>query len=238
MSRGCAVFQHVSFEDLGTLAPDLQNRGYDITVLEPGIDDPTPALDADLLVVLGGPIGVYETDRYPWLATEVEIVRARIARDMPTLGICLGAQIIARAAGMSVYPGEQGKEIGWAPVILTDAGRRSPLRVLDDSPMVLHWHGDTFDIPSGARLLASTERYANQAFTLGRAILGLQFHLEIDPSYTERWLVGHAVELAASGVDVVSLREESARQTRVREIGYRVFSDWMDDLERSRGSDL
>jgi GMP synthase (glutamine-hydrolysing) len=145
-SRTAAVIRHVAFEDLGIFREVLAARGYAVRYLEAGVDDLAgPLASADLAVVLGGPIGVYETERYPFLVTELRALERRLAAGRPTLGICLGAQLIAAALGARVYPGGK-KEIGWAPVALTAAGRASPLAALEGRP-VLHWHGDTFDLP-------------------------------------------------------------------------------------------
>jgi GMP synthase (glutamine-hydrolysing) len=202
---------HVAFEDLGTLAPALRVVGCDIEVVDacttrPRSIDP---LAPDVLVVLGGPIGVYETQAYPFLADEVSLLRERLAAQRPTLGICLGAQLIAAALGSSVHPGERGMELGWGAITAAGSAYRhawfAPL--LDPSLRLLHWHGDTFELPAKAELLASTERYAHQAFAVGRHALGLQFHPEVTVDALERWYVGHACELAQAGVDVATLRE-------------------------------
>ena len=162
--------RNVAFEDLGSFERVLADRGYRVAYADAGLDD-LGALDPlgpDLLVVLGGPIGAYEEARYPFVLDELRLLEKRLAADLPTLGVCLGGQLIARALGARVYPGGQ-KEIGWAPLVLTDEGRGSCLRHLapEETP-VLHWHGDTFDLPRGAVRLASTEAYENQAFSWGR----------------------------------------------------------------------
>jgi GMP synthase (glutamine-hydrolysing) len=230
--RTALAIRHVAFEDLGTFAGPLQAAGYAVTYLEAGVGpyDQEPLATADLLIVLGGPIGVYETAAYPWLADEIAAVQRRLAAGRPTLGLCLGAQVMAAALGARVYPGEQGKEIGWAPVELTEAGGAGPLAALD-GVAVLHWHGDTFDLPPGATRLAGTERYPNQAFAIGRS-LGLQFHPEVEAAMFERWLIGHAVEIAAApGIDVPVLRGGAvAHGARLRAAGAEVVARWLAEV--------
>ncbi|MDZ3835797.1 MAG: glutamine amidotransferase [Rhodospirillales bacterium] len=210
-TRSAVAIRHVAFEDLGSFAPVLDAAGYAVGYLEAadGLPLPASAEDADLLVILGGPIGAYEDDAYPFLMDELRLVERRLASGRPLLGICLGAQLIARAMGASVYPGPV-KEIGWSPVRLTAAGASSCLRHLGAGAPVLHWHGDTFDLPQGATRLASSEHYENQAFSCGETLLALQFHLEVEPPRLERWFVGHAAEIAATaGIDVPGLRRDS-----------------------------
>jgi GMP synthase (glutamine-hydrolysing) len=202
------AIRHVGFEDLGTFASVLGALGYRTHFLDVGIDSLAESRNADLLIVLGGPIGAYEDDIYPFLGEEVEILRDRLARSKPTLGICLGAQLMARALGARIYPGP-AKEIGFAPITLTAAGQASCLAPLSYDP-VLHWHGDTFDLPEGATLLASTSICENQAFSYGPNALAVQFHPEAGGFGFERWLIGHAFELSVAKIDVPALRKESA----------------------------
>lgn len=205
LSRQACVIRHLAFEDLGTFAPVLSAAGFDLTVMDAGVDELfEPIVSSDLVIVLGGPIGVYEQDRYPFLTDERRALTQRLQEGLPTLGICLGAQLMAAALGARVYPGGQ-KEIGWSPVELTPAGAASCLGNLSRQP-VLHWHGDTFDLPAGAELLASTALYRQQAFSMGANVLALQFHPEVDGRRFEQWLVGHAAELSAAGVDIHQLR--------------------------------
>jgi len=182
-----------------------------VRYLEAGVDaiDPAEVAAADLLVVLGGPIGVYETRRYPFLDAELDAIAGRLRQDRPTLGICLGAQLMARALGAEVAPTGRA-EIGYAELALTDAGRASVLQAIGPAP-VLHWHGDQFAIPAGAARLAQTPGFPNQAFSLGPRILGLQFHLEADHAQIERWLIGHACELGQRGIDLDALRRDARR---------------------------
>lgn len=227
--RTALVFRHVQFEDLGAFAGPIEAAGYAVRYRDAGLDAirPEEAEQADLLVVLGGPIGAYETDQYPFLVEEQAILRERLAAGRPTLGICLGAQLMAIALGARVAPGA-AKEIGWAPVALTEAGRDGPLRHLDGVP-VLHWHGDAFDLPPGARRLAATPLCPNQAFALGRHALGFQFHPEADGGGFERWLIGHAVEIAGvPGLSVPALRADARRfGAAAGAAGQACLADWL-----------
>ena len=202
------VIRHVSFEGLGTMERNLPALGLPFEYLDPPHDDLATAREAELVVVMGGPISVNDSDRFPYLDVETELVRHRIAHCLPTLGICLGAQLIARALGASVAP-MPNPEIGWAPLTLTAAGEEGPLRRLA-SP-VLHWHGESFALPDGCESLASTPKCPNQAFAIGDHTLALQFHIEVGRDDLERWLVGHIHELDHHGVSVTRLREDTRR---------------------------
>jgi len=182
-----------------------------------------------LLVVLGGPIGVYETEAYPWLEAEIAVIRERLGTRRPMIGACLGAQLIAAASGARVYPGT--REIGWGPVTPTEAGLRSPLAALADADwQVLHWHGDTFDLPAGAELLASTAGTPHQAYAIGQHVLALQFHPEVLPGDIETWLIGHTVELAKAGIDPRTIRRRTAEiGATVAAAGERMFMRWLDE---------
>lgn len=228
----CLAIRHVAFEDLGSFGPALDSRGYDIRYLEAGWDD-LGAVDGtapDLLVVLGGPIGAYEEDLYPFLNDELKLIEARLKAGKPTLGICLGAQLMARALGAKVY-GNGAKEIGWSPLDLTAAGRTSVLAPLEATP-VLHWHGDTFDLPDGAVNLASTPITRHQAFSWGKAALGLQFHIEATARGLERWYIGHAAEISGTaGVTVPALRTAAAHHAAaLEESGRAVLACWLDTV--------
>lgn len=209
--KTCIAVRHVAFEDLGTFASVLEEAGYRIIYCQAGVEPPDEAAwpEAELAVVLGGPVGVGDAEAYPFLEQEKRLIRARLEAERPLLGVCLGAQLMAAALGARVYPGPR-KEIGWGAVSLTPEGAASPLRHLQGIP-VLHWHGDTFDPPAGSTLLAATELTPHQAFAMGGYALALQFHPEADASRLETWLIGHCCELAAAGIDPRGIRADAAR---------------------------
>jgi len=231
--KNLVAIRHVPFEDLDLFAAPLKARGYAISYREAPVDDlAAPDLfAADLLVVLGGPIGAYEEVLYSFLKPELALIDKRLQQGRPVLGICLGAQLMARALGARVYPGK--KELGWAPLELTEAGRRSPLRFIAPAMKVLHWHGDTFDLPAGAAHLAATERTPHQAFALGRHALGLQFHIEASAPGLERWYVGHALEIATTpGVSLANLRADAALcAPRLAASAQAALNSWLDGID-------
>lgn len=230
----CLAIRHVAFEDAGLLAGLLASRGVTLRYCDAGIDplDAAALLAPDLLVVLGGPIGVYEEDIYPFLRDELAALRARLDAGRPVLGICLGAQLIAAALGAKVAPGPR-KEIGWGRVTLTDAGRASVLKPLADVP-VLHWHGDNADLPACAVGLASTDACPHQAFAVGDTVLALQFHIEADPARIESWLIGHTAELGKAGIDPRDIRRQAADHgAATAAAGRAVLSAWLDQVRIS-----
>jgi GMP synthase (glutamine-hydrolysing) len=222
------ALRHVAFEHLGTFETTLREQGYATSIIDVGREplDASHIQNADLLVVLGGPLGVYDGGKFDWLTAELDIIARRIADDRPTLGICLGAQMIAHALGAKVYPGH-AKEIGWSELTLAPDGRSSPLRHLN-GVAVLHWHGDTFDLPKGARCLASTALYPNQAFDHGNNVLALQFHCEVDAADIESWLIGHISELTAAGIDINALRDTTRRfGADLKQAAAGVLREWL-----------
>lgn len=227
------AISHVAFEDLGTLGLELRELGASIDFIEASASD-FEAIDVvkpDFMVILGGPIGVYETEAYPFLRAEIEFIRRRLNAKLPTLGICLGAQLIARALGARVYPGAKGKEIGWGVIAPgPDMGADAFLaRFLAEAPAMFHFHGDTFDLPTGARLLARTEKYENQAFAIDNYAFGFQFHPEVTADGLERWYVGHACELAAAKIDIGALRKESRELApKLEQAARHYWRSWLD----------
>jgi len=230
----CIAIRHLAFEDVGLMSGLLAERGLTVRYLDAGIDrlDPAEIAAAALVIVLGGPIGVYEEEQYPFLRDELAALRARLAARRPTIGICLGAQLIAKALGAAVGPGAQ-KEIGWAPVSLSEAGKTSVLAPFESVP-VLHWHGDNAALPADAVGLASTPACPVQAFAIGSTILALQFHIEADPARIEQWLIGHTVELAKAGIDPRHIRKQAAEiGPLTAKAGREVLGDWLDRALRS-----
>lgn len=229
------VFTHLPFEDLGTLEPRLLERGFQIHSVDVTTARfPLPqAATCELLIVLGGPIGVYNVPAYPFLTAELDCIRQRLAAQKPTLGICLGAQLMASALGGRVYPGGNGPEIGWFP-IHSPAGLTPPewfKPLLHSGLHLFHWHGDTFDTPPDAKRIAETEIYPNQAFTLENFALGLQFHPEVTAEGLERWYVGHACELGARKIGVPELRAAAARHApALAEAACQFWNGWLDSL--------
>jgi len=202
------VIQHVPYEILGTLDPLLRSYGFRIRYVNFGRHpDARPCIDGyHGLVVLGGPMNVDQTDAYPHLETEMRLIRDALEREIPILGVCLGAQLLARVLGARVFRNPE-KEIGWYEVLPTAEGRRDPLLShLGDGKKIYQWHGDTFEIPDGAAHLAQSQACPNQAFRWGERSYGFQFHLEVDDAMITRWL------------EVPLMREEiAAEQGRICE---------------------
>jgi GMP synthase-like glutamine amidotransferase len=174
------ILQHVPFESPGNIEPWLLAKGYEIKVIHLYKSEPLPdPAITDLLVIMGGPMSVNDEGGFPWLVAEKKFIRECIEAGKPVLGICLGSQLIASALGARVYPNPE-KEIGWFPVQGLSSTDRSVFR-FPSSVEVFHWHGDTFDLPPGAVRIARSEGCENQAFQIGRNVIGLQFHPETTP---------------------------------------------------------
>lgn len=194
------MIQHVSCEGPGLLQDMLEQNGWetDIRCMDiPGITLPENLNGYDAFIILGGPMGAYEEKRYPYLYTVEDLVLEAAAKDIPTIGICLGGQIIARSLGAEVTPNPV-KEIGWSLIKILDQGKAS--RLFQGSPdylSVFQWHGDTFALPEGAVLLASSEQCQNQAFVYNDHIWALQFHLEVNPDMIQNWSEVYRDELIA-----------------------------------------
>ncbi len=186
------AFRHVPFEPLGRIADVLTGRGIEFEYVDL-YAQPRRAVsigDADALIFMGGPMSV--NDDLPYIRQELDCIAQAIALGKPILGVCLGSQLIAKALGARVYR-NRVKEIGWAPVYWTEAARQDPLFSDLDSPeSIFHWHGETFDLPPGAELLAYSDACRHQAYHVGDNVYGLQFHLEATPETIAGWLLEDA----------------------------------------------
>lgn len=227
------VICHERYEGLAGFRAPIEARGLAIDEIYVGDPDflAFDLLEPDLLVIMGGPMGVYQQDRHPWMGHEIVRVAERIAADRTTIGVCLGSQIIAAAMGARVYKGAVN-EVGFAPVALSAAGQGSPLAEIVGVPM-LHWHGDTFDLPDGATLLASTPAFAHQAFARGDNVLALQFHPEMgeDPGFVE-WCAHGARFAAKAGTTPERLMIDYAELgPQAVAAGRRLLDRWLAGLD-------
>jgi GMP synthase (glutamine-hydrolysing) len=200
------VLQHVEMEGPARIADLFREREIAVETLAVYAGQAVPAAlgPDEILVVMGGGMGVGDRDdpRYPFLAPEIELIRAALAAERPVLGVCLGAQLLAHAAGARVYPSVRrdtatgrdlpAREVGWGKVRLLGREREPALAGLAAEETVLHWHGDTFDLPAGAVHLAENDVCRHQAFRLGARAFGLQFHVEVDAETARRWAVEDA----------------------------------------------
>lgn len=191
--------QHVPFEELGSIAPWLDQRGYPTTCSRMHAGDVLPPVSAfDWLIVMGGPMNVDDVATYPWLAAEKDLIAQAIKQNKRVLGICLGAQLMARALGAEVTRGGPA-EIGWFPVEMTQKGADSPIfEGLSRTFDAFHWHGDSFGIPAGGHHAVRSEACENQAFVYGSRAVGLQFHLETTPASAQALITHCGDELVAS----------------------------------------
>jgi GMP synthase (glutamine-hydrolysing) len=187
MSETLLALQHITCEPPAAYEDELRSRGLELARVELDEGDPLPDWrEFAGTIVMGGPMGAYEEEAHPWLVEEKQAIRAAARAGHPVWGVCLGAQLLAGALGAPVYPGPEA-EVGLLPVELTPAAAEDPVfRHAPPSFPTLQWHGDTFDLPDGATLLASSPAYRNQAFVFERAY-GLQFHLEVSPELATEW---------------------------------------------------
>ena len=227
------ALQHISCEPPAAFEEELRSRGLDLVRVELDEGEALPAgREFAGIVVMGGPMGAYEEDEHPWLAAEKRFLRQAVDRDVPVWGVCLGAQLLAASLGARVYKGEEA-EVGVLPVELTPAGADDP--VFGGAPgrfSTLQWHGDSFDLPDGATLLASSPAYRNQAFRVGRSY-GLQFHVEVTPALAAQW---GEVPAYAESLDAIlgpgsldRLVDELAASADVTlPLARRLFGDWIE----------
>lgn len=222
------VFRHVPFEDLGRIAPALERSGAAVEYVDLFRDParPVDVRSAAGLVFMGGPMSA--NDELPYLRRELDIIGEAAASGTPVLGICLGAQLIAKALGGRVYRNPV-KEIGWYPVTWTPAAAADAvLEGLSGSDTVFHWHGETFDLAPGSEWLAYSEKCRHQAFRWGRAVYGFQFHLEVTPEMIADWT---RQDLNSADVgELERLPDPSANAARLEELSALVFGRWASRL--------
>jgi len=223
---------HAEAETPGLIADVLDRRGIGMETVRGYAGEPVPtAMDGrDALVVMGGPMGVYDQDRIPFLRDEIDLIRDAVQAGKPVLGVCLGSELLAAALGAKVAPAR--KEIGWYPVTLTDAAADDPLwRGVDRSIRVFHWHGDAFELPPGAVPLASSALTPCQAFRHGRAAYGLLFHMEMDETMVRAMVTTFGDELREAKADagrILGLAPDAVRE--MSRIGSMVFDRWVDRI--------
>lgn len=214
MSR-CLVVQHSAVEEPYFVATALSQADVQVELCRTFAEAPLPRAVEELagVVIMGGPMSAASSSGFPSRGDELALARAAIEREVPFLGICLGAQLLAVAAGADTYPGDAGPEIGWGPVhVTTDAVGDALFDSLPSRVSALHWHRDTFDLPAGATLLASSPLYANQAFRVGSRAWGVQFHPEVDERAVGAFVSNFGHEAAAAGVSPASITAAAAQE--------------------------
>jgi len=231
--KNALIIRHVPHEGVAGFRAPIEAAGYAVSRID--VTDPAfPDVDLrepDLLIMMGGPMGVYEQDVYPWIGCQLRRLALRLEAERPTLGVCFGAQMMAAALGAHVFAGPR-KEVGFHPVTVR-SDLPSPLRHLDGVP-VLHWHGDTFDLPERVELLASSHVYAHQAFRRGANLLALQFHAEMgeDPRF-DAWIEQWPESVVEAGRDVPGMRADHDRHGPAAvAAGRAMIGEWLAGLER------
>lgn len=227
------IIRHVPYEGVAGYRDPIEAAGYEVGRID--VTDPAFASldlrEPDLLIMMGGPMGVYERADYPWIACQLRRLALRLEADRPTLGVCFGAQMMAAALGADVYAGPH-KEVGFAPVAVHDHAKDSPLRHIEDVP-VLHWHSDTFTHPPGVEMLAASPLYEHQAFRRGNRLLALQFHAEMgqDPRF-EAWIAQGPGCIAGAGTSAEALRADHAEHgPRAVAAGQAMIAEWLAGLD-------
>jgi len=225
------TFMHVPFEGLGCMEQWISKNNHVVSYTRfyenyklPDIDD------IDWLIVMGGPMGVYDEAVYPWLAEEKTFIRQAIEKGKTVIGICLGSQLIAEVLGAKVYPNKQ-KEIGWFDLQLTDAGKNEKLLSnFEDKFPVFHWHGDTYDLPVGSIRLFSSKVCQNQAFLYKDNVLGLQFHFEATSETLKEMVTNGASELIEN--ETIQSVEKILAQTNYTELNNMKMFSILDYLQK------
>lgn len=213
------AFYHVPFEDVGSIKAWASQGGHDLatTSFHAG-ETPPAASEYDMLVVMGGPMGVYDEKDHPWLAGEKKAIEAAVAADKAVLGICLGAQLLSVALGGAVTRNPV-PEIGWFKVRMTPEGLREPVFAgFPEAFYAFHWHADAFSVPPGAVLAASSDACPHQAFVFGPRVVGLQFHLETQPAGMQNLIKHCAADVALPGPTVHHPKQMHAGREAFKDI--------------------
>ena len=229
------VLQHHPVENLCNIADALEGAALAWQYVHANEGQPVPAnmKGAGGLIVLGGPMGVYQTDRYPWLRDEMHLIEDAMRMNLPVLGICLGAQILAAALGAKVERNPSGKEIGWHPIRLSDSAKDD--RLMRDLPATMipfHWHGDIFDLPPGAVSLASSDKTPCQAFRHGDKVYGFQFHFEVTRESVAAMADAFAKELIRENIPADRMIAQTVELLPpLEKISDKVFSRWASPIQ-------
>lgn len=226
------IFQHTSSGGPGALLEAVRAHNINCRIMTTAYEDIADfdALAPDLLIVMGGAPGVYQASDYPFLQHEQRILEKRLAADRPTIGICLGAQLIAAAMGAKVYKGEHGPEIGWFDMTLTAAGQSSPVNAFE-ATKIMQWHGDTFDFPAGATLLAGSQKYPHHIFTHGRNVIAFQGHIEVTADILADWYVDDAALFVKHSERLHALRQDTAQYVKGMTNATQTFmKEWLADV--------
>ena len=230
------VLQHHAVENLGNIADALEGAAlaWQYVRVYDGQPVPSSMKGAGGLIVMGGPMGVYQTDRYPWLRDEMRLIEDAVKSNLPTLGVCLGAQILAAALGAKVERNPNGKEIGWHPIKLGDSAQHDRLmRGLPATLTPFHWHGDIFDLPPGAVLLASSEKTPCQAFRYGDKAYAFQFHFEVTPDGVAAMADAFAKDLNRENIAADRMIAQAAEfAPTLEKISDTVFSRWASPIQK------
>jgi len=227
------IIRHVPYEGVAGFRDPIEAAGYEVDRIDVA-DARFSTLDLaepDLLIMMGGPMGVYEQELYPWIACQLGRLARRLEANRPTLGVCFGAQMMAEAMGGKVFAGP-ASEVGFHPVTVHAGAADGPLRHIIDVP-VLHWHGDTFTLPGDVELLASSHLYDHQAFRRGNNILALQFHAEmgLDPRI-EAWIEGGQAAMARAGTTESRLRaDHEALGPGAVAAGQAMIAEWLEGFD-------
>lgn len=227
------AIQHIGYEDLGSFEPVLKSRGFEVKYLcSRNIDyKGLFAQDPDLIIDLGGPMSVHDEDRHPWIVNERQFIKERIGSEKPLMGICFGAQMIASALGADTYEGKQGKEIGWSKITVNEEGQKTPFRHLDGSlTHMMHWHGNTFDLPDGAVLLALSDKYHKQAYSYGDHIFCMQCHPEVTEAKLRLWYSSGKNEIEEVGLTVDKMKADAHAYNEILSQQAALFlNEWLDE---------